>query len=58
MLLGKGKKTTYPHSLFVGYAPFENPRFAVANVIEHGMSGAFAIPLGKSVLNKAVDLLL
>ncbi len=28
------------HSLFVGYAPYKNPRFAVACVVEHAGSGA------------------
>ena len=29
------------HSLFVGYAPHNNPRYAVAIVIEHGGGGAY-----------------
>lgn len=28
------------HSLFVGYAPYSAPRFAVATLVEHGGSGA------------------
>jgi len=28
------------HSLFVGYAPYDAPRFAVATLVEHGGSGA------------------
>jgi len=27
------------HGLFVGYAPSDNPRYAVAVVVEHGMGG-------------------
>jgi len=28
------------HSIFVGYAPYENPRFAASCIVEHGGSGA------------------
>ncbi len=28
------------HSIFVGYAPFNGPRFAVGTIVEHGGSGA------------------
>ena len=28
------------HSIFVGYAPFDAPRFAAAAIVEHGGSGA------------------
>ncbi len=28
------------HALFVSYAPYENPRYAVAVVVEHGSSGS------------------
>ncbi|MGV3481476.1 MAG: penicillin-binding protein 2 [Sphingobium sp.] len=30
------------HGLFIGFAPVDNPRYAVAVVIEHGMSGSGA----------------
>ena len=36
------------HALFVGYTPSENPRYAIAVVIEHGGSGAStAAPIAK-----------
>lgn len=39
------------HALFVGYAPTDRPRFAVAVVVEHGESGGrVASPLGKEIL--------
>lgn len=39
------------HALFVGYAPVDQPRFAVALVVEHGESGGrVASPLGKEIL--------
>lgn len=28
------------HSIFVGFAPYDNPRFAVGTIVEHGGSGA------------------
>jgi penicillin-binding protein 2 len=30
------------HSLYVGYAPYENPQIVIAVIIEHGGSGATA----------------
>ncbi|MDR1691364.1 MAG: penicillin-binding protein 2 [Rickettsiales bacterium] len=45
------------HALFVGYAPFDNPKFAVSVVVEHGGSGSgVAAPIGSSVLKKALEL--
>lgn len=42
------------HALFVGYAPVENPRYAVAVVVEHGGSGAsMAAPMAHDILLRA-----
>lgn len=42
------------HSLFVGYAPLNAPRYAVSVVIEHGGSGSKnAAPIGRDVLLEA-----
>ena len=39
------------HSLFVGYAPYDKPRFAVSVVVEHGGGGgAVAAPLARDIL--------
>lgn len=39
------------HALFVGYAPVENPRYAVAVVVEHGGGGSHvAAPIARDVL--------
>lgn len=39
------------HSLFVGYAPHNNPRYAVAIVIEHGGGGAYvAAPIARDIM--------
>ena len=40
------------HSLFIAFAPVENPRIAVAVVVENGGSGSrTAAPLAKRVLD-------
>ncbi len=45
------------HALFVGYAPFHAPKYAIALVVEHGGSGAkVASPLAMNILLKALDL--
>jgi penicillin-binding protein 2 len=39
------------HALFVGYAPIDNPRYAVAVVVEHGGGGSkAAAPIARDVL--------
>ena len=41
------------HSLFIGYAPAENPTIAIAVVIENGGSGSrVAAPIAKRVVDK------
>jgi penicillin-binding protein 2 len=43
-----------PHALFVGFAPHDNPIFATAVVVEHGLSGSgAAAPLARDVLVEA-----
>ncbi len=45
------------HALFVGYAPFDNPRYAVSVVVEHGGSGSgTAAPLARDILKAAQDI--
>ena len=39
------------HSLFVGYVPHNNPRFAISVVIEHGGGGAqVAAPIARDIM--------
>lgn len=52
------------HSLFMGFAPFDNPRYAVATIVEHGGFGAaVAAPLVRDTMlflfdkQKALDSL-
>ena len=43
------------HALFVGYAPVENPRYAVSVVVEHGGGGSTAAaPIGRDALLRAL----
>ncbi|NNC36844.1 MAG: penicillin-binding protein 2 [Acidimicrobiales bacterium] len=43
------------HSVFVGFAPYENPRFASAVIVEHGGSGAkLAANITRAILGKAL----
>jgi penicillin-binding protein 2 len=42
------------HALYVGYAPFETPRYAVSVVVEHGGGGAaVAAPIARDILLRA-----
>jgi penicillin-binding protein 2 len=40
-----------PHALFVAYAPYDAPRYAVSIVVEHGNAGAAAAaPLARDIM--------
>jgi penicillin-binding protein 2 len=43
------------HALYVGYAPYDKPRYAVSVVVEHGGGGsAAAAPIARDVLLRAL----
>ena len=43
------------HSLFVGFAPYVNPKIAISVVIEHGGSGSStAAPIAAKVFKKII----
>ena len=45
------------HALFVGFAPVDNPKYAVAVVVEHGSSGSgVAAPIASKILQEALRL--
>ena len=45
------------HALFVGYAPHDNPKYAVAVIVEHGGGGSsVAAPIASKILLEAVQL--
>lgn len=44
------------HALFVGYAPYEAPRYAIAVVVEHGGGGSTAAaPIARDVILRALS---
>ena len=44
------------HALFVAFAPYKNPRYAISVVVEHGGTGSSAAaPIAKSVIKKVLD---
>ena len=46
-----------PHALFVCYAPFDAPRYAISVVVEHGNAGAAAAaPLARDIMADALTL--
>jgi cell division protein FtsI/penicillin-binding protein 2 len=45
------------HAIFVGFAPFHDPKYAISVVVEHGGGGsATAAPIAKDVLMFAQGL--
>jgi len=45
------------HALFVGYAPADNPKYAVSVIVEHGRGGSVtAAPIASKVLRKVLEL--
>ncbi|PHR59212.1 MAG: penicillin-binding protein 2 [Robiginitomaculum sp.] len=50
------KRELRDHALFVGYAPFFNPQFAVSLIVEHGGGGSKeAAPRARKILNFALQ---
>ena len=44
------------HALFVAFAPYKKPRYAISVVIEHGGTGSsVAAPIAKKVIKKVLD---
>jgi penicillin-binding protein 2 len=44
-----------PHALFVAYAPYDAPRYALAVVIEHGNAGAAAAaPMARQIMTEVL----
>ena len=45
------------HGIFVGFAPLNKPKYAIAVVIEHGGGGArSAAPIASKILKEAIRL--
>jgi penicillin-binding protein 2 len=44
-----------PHALFVAYAPFDAPRYALSVVVEHGNAGAAAaVPIARDIMTEVL----
>ena len=44
------------HALFIAFAPYKDPRYAISVVIEHGGTGSSgAAPIAKKVIKKVLD---
>jgi len=42
--------------LFVAFAPYEEPRYSISVVVEHGGSGSkSAAPIAKQVIKKVIE---
>lgn len=51
------RKDNKNHSLFVGFSPAENPKYAVSVIVEHGGQGSgLAGSIGSSVLKRAIKV--
>lgn len=47
-----------PHAWFIGFAPYDNPRFAVAVAVENvGYGSTYAIPIASEALRSAFELI-
>lgn len=45
------------HALFVCFAPFDRPRYAVSVVVEHGASGArAAAPIARDIMRRTLEI--
>ena len=44
------------HALFIAFAPYKNPRYAISVLVEHGGSGGkTAAPIAKKIIKKIID---
>ncbi|SHK23499.1 penicillin-binding protein 2 [Roseomonas rosea] len=45
-----------PHALFVAFAPYENPQYAVMVIVEHGTSGSgAAAPIARDIMADTIN---
>ena len=44
------------HALFIAFAPYKNPQYAISVVVEHGGSGSSsAAPVAKKIIKKVLE---
>lgn len=50
-----GKPNERPHSWFIGFAPYENPKVAIAVIVENGgVGGKMATEIAGKVIREAL----
>lgn len=53
----KGNEDGIPHSLFIGFAPYDNPKVSISVIIESGGEGrGIASEISSKVMKKAIEL--
>ena len=53
----KDNESFRDHGLFVGFAPFDQPQYAISVVIEHsGWGSKVAVPIGRKILKNMLDI--
>ena len=54
----RGKNTQY-HALFIGFAPYDDPKIAISVIVEHGGYGAnIAAPVAMKVIDAYLSKML
>ena len=52
-----GSNSSKTHSLFIGFAPYDNPEIAICVVMEYaGFGGSHAAPAARKVMQKYFEL--
>ena len=44
------------NAIFVGFAPYDNPKIAVVAIVEHGAEGYYLAPMVKEITNEYFDI--
>ena len=45
------------HALFIAFAPYDNPKYGIAVLVEHGGGGSsVAAPIASAILQEAINL--
>ncbi len=44
------------NAIFVGFAPYDNPKIAVVAIVEHGAEGYYLAPMVKEITNQYFDI--
>ncbi len=44
------------NAIFVGFAPYDNPKIAVVAIVEHGSEGYYLAPMVKEITNQYFDI--